>query len=423
MMQRLPKPRTSQDVLVLCREHDVQIVDLRFTSWSGDMYGVSIPISALDKQVFERGLRCAPSDDGLPDARPYPDRLILPQPDTVWIDPLAEISTAVLFCELQDPITGEEFDDDPRAIARRAQAYLEHCRVADQLNIATESEWWASHCAQSQHAASVAPSKEAVGGLQGKIDGRRMIPRVLHLTQRCGIPVTRCTWDGRHPQRLRVELAASPHLTAADHALTLFDLMKSLTTRPTGLDGASEASQDSARGVTIRLAGEKADRSWMTGSGYAGLSDVALHAIGGLLRHLPAIMALSSPTGWPGTERPRWGYSQSDSRAVCRIPAGGTDPHDRSIELRLACQQFNPYVLYAALVMAVIDGVQNKISAGAPLEHLDPSAADTPHRAAAQQWEQGDLVGALDSDYEFLVRGDVFSETSLRAWVGRWRTT
>ncbi|GIW96981.1 MAG: glutamine synthetase [Pirellulaceae bacterium] len=427
MMHRFPRPRSPQDVLVLCREHDVSMVELRFLDLRGNHHGVWLPASQFSKQVFENGVRHVPS---LPldfQLGELPDLLLVPQPETVWIAPHWHSMTAVLLCERQDPVTREEVADDGRTIARRAWQYMAQAGIADELLIAPEIEVELSPTAAAFLQSDGQSAALSLSPTSGRGE-QRVAPRpstwsdeLLQFLQFCdqsGLDIQACSWDGRLATRFRIQLRPAPLLTAADHMV----VFESLLGAPWSSGIAPDKTEAAARGIRlahlrIQLAIIKQDRSLLAGAGYAGLSETGLHAVGGLMRHLPAIQALTFPVAdaHVASPSPVFGVGQCRMDAVCRIPAGSPDPRERMIEFQLPQGRFNCYVAFAAVAMALVDGIQNKVSPPPPLDGQSQEGANAPSRPAFL--EPNEAQAALDRDYRFLTRGDVFSDRLLQSWI------
>lgn len=451
-MERRSKNRSPQEVLVLCRERDVKAVDLRFTDLLGRQHHTTVPVSQLTDSAFEDGFGFDGSSIRCWQAIDESDMLLIPQPDSAWIDPFTTQSTVVLTCAIQDPITREEYARDPRTIARRAEHYLASSGVADTALFGPEAEFFIFDDVRYDQSANSAhycvDSVEAAWN-RGRVESPNLGHKLRHKEGYFPCPPLDQTVDlrGEMMQTLidcGIEAECHHHAVATagqaeidvrfDSLVAISDAMmnykyiiknvarrhgKTVTFMPKPVLG------DNGNGMHVHFSLWKSGEPLFAGNGYAGLSDVGLHAIGGVLKHAPALLALTNPTTnsykrlFPGFEAPvNLAYSQRNRSAACRIPMTSPSPKSRRVEFRCPDPSCNPYLAFAAILMAVIDGIQNKIHPGDPIDRdlydLPPevhaSVPQTPSSLEA-------ALAALENDCDFLLRGDVFSEGVLQTWI------
>lgn len=426
-----------QEVLVQCRQHDVKAVALHVTDLLGKWHQLTIPVSRLTEESFEDGFTW--TLNRLADKRgEVTDVLLLPQPSTAFIEPKAELPTLCLLCTMHDPLTREELPEDPRTIASKAEKYARESGVAEAALFALTVEFFLfdSHPRHRRWGGQPRVAEQEGNGVdvdQGRSPRWAPINRVdddfrtetMHALSDCGVEIAahRQSSSDRYKSYLELSenglVATSDNLMVTKHVVKRLALRcgKSATFMPLPSAGRKPA------GMSTQLTLLKHDNCALSGSGYAGLSELGLHAIGGILRHTAAITALTNSTtnsyarlgAIPGN-LPKIAYSQCDVQAALRIPSHRPGKH-KSIEFRLPDAASNPYLAFAAILMAAVDGVQNKLHPGPALdpdpysrEQLSTSYARVPASFEA-------ALQALDEDGEFLLRGDVFLPEVLQSWI------
>lgn len=446
-----------QEVFALCRERDVKAVDLRFTDFLGLWQHFTIPVGKLTEDVFEEGLGFDGSSIRGWQAIQESDMLVVPQPNTAYLDPFAELPTLAMICNIQDPITREDYTRDPRNVARKAMNYLKSTGVADVAYFGPEAEFFIFDEVRFEQNANQGyyyidssegqwnrgTDSRATGqgpNLGYKIrykEGYFPVPpadqlmdirnEMMQTMIECGLNVECQHHEVGTAGQSEIDLRYDELVKMADAVLLYKYIIKNVARRhkktvtfmPKPLFG------DNGSGMHTHVSLWKDGHPLFAGGGYAGLSDQALHAIGGLLKHAPAILAFTNPTTnsykrlVPGYEAPvNLAYSQRNRSAACRIPMYSPSPKAKRIEFRCPDPSCNPYLAFSAMLMAMIDGIQNKISPGEPLDRdiYDLPAAD----AAAVPKTPGSLAEALaglERDQEFLLRGDVFTPDVIRTWI------
>ncbi|WP_145115565.1 type I glutamate--ammonia ligase [Botrimarina mediterranea] len=443
---------TPQEVLAMIREKDIKAVDLRFMDFPGIWQHFTIPAGKLDEGTFEDGLGFDGSSIRGWQAINESDMLLMPVPETTFVDPFTELPTIVMICNIQDPITREDYTRDPRNVARKTVNYLKSTGIADTVYIGPEAEFFIFDDVRYDHTPSQGfysiDSSEAEWN-RGADERPNLGHKLRHKEGYFPCPPADQLMDIRNEMMQLmidsgIDIEAQHHEVATagqceidmrfDELVRMGDQVclykyiiknvafqhnKTATFMPKPLFG------DNGSGMHTHISFWKGENPIFAGSGYAGLSDEALFAIGGILKHAPAILAFSNPTTnsykrlVPGYEAPvNLAYSQRNRSAACRIPMYSPSPKAKRIEFRCPDPSANPYLTFSAITMAAIDGIQNKIHPGEPLDKniydLEPEELAQVPKAPGSL---ADALDALEKDHEFLLRGDVFTEDVISTWI------
>jgi glutamine synthetase len=441
-----------KEVLALCREKDVKAVDLRFMDFPGIWQHFTIPVNKLSEDTFEDGLGFDGSSIRGWQAINESDMILVPQPDTAVLDPFTTLPTIAMICNIQDPITREDYSRDPRNVARKAVNYLKSTGMADTCFIGPEAEFFifddVRFDARAHEAYYHLDSIEGEWN-RGRVESPNLGYKLRHkegyfpvppadqlmnvrneMMQTmidCGMDVEAQHHEVATAGQCEIDLRFNDLVKMADSMCYYKYIIKNVakkynktvTFMPKPLYG------DNGSGMHTHISLWKQGEPLFAGSGYAGLSDMALYAIGGLLKHAPSILAWSNPTTnsykrlVPGYEAPvNLAYSQRNRSASCRIPMYSPSPKAKRVEFRCPDPSCNPYLSFSAMLMAVIDGIQNKIHPGDP---LDKDIYDlSPEELAEVPKTPGSLdeaLTALERNHEFLLRGDVFTSDVIETWV------
>ncbi len=443
---------TPKEVLAFCREKDVKSVDLRFMDFPGLWQHFTIPIDKLDEDVFEDGLGFDGSSIRGWQRINESDMLIVPQPDTATIDPFCTIKTLSMICNIQDPVTREDYSRDPRNVARKAVNYLKSTGIADTAYIGPEAEFFIFDDVRYDQSSNGAfYSVDSVEGQWNRArdegpnlgyklrykEGYFPVPpsdqlmnirnEMMHTMIDCGIEIEAQHHEVATGGQAEIDMKFTDLVRMADQMMmykyicknVAWKYNKTVTFMPKPLFG------DNGSGMHCHLSLWKGSEPLFAGSGYAGLSDMALYAIGGLLKHAPSLCAFTNPTTnsykrlVPGYEAPvNLAYSQRNRSAACRIPMYSASPKAKRVEYRCPDPSCNPYLAFSALLMAAIDGIQNKIDPGEP---LDKDIYDlSPEELKNVPTTPGALdqaLAALRKDHEYLLRGDVFTADVVDTWI------
>lgn len=443
------KPR---EVLALCREKDVKSVDLRFIDFPGLWQHFTIPVGKLDENVFEDGLGFDGSSIRGWQAVNESDMILVPVPETAVLDPFTAIPTMSMICNIQDPITREDYSRDPRNVARKSVNYLKSTALADTCFIGPEAEFFVFDDVRfDQNAHEGYYHLDSIEGEwnRGRIEkpnlgyklrfkeGYFPVPPADHLMDMrnemmhtmigCGIDVEAQHHEVATAGQCEIDLKFQDLVKMADQMCLYKYIVKNVASRigKTVTFMPKPIYGDNGSGMHTHISLWKEGHPLFAGNGYAGLSEMAMHAIGGLLKHAPSILAFSNPTTnsykrlVPGYEAPvNLAYSQRNRSASCRIPMYSASPKTKRVEFRCPDPSCNPYLAFSAMLMAVIDGIQNKIHPGEPLDRdiydLPPEMLEKVPKTPRSLDE---ALDALGQDHDFLLRGDVFTEDVIATWI------
>ncbi len=443
---------TPKEVLALCREKDVKAVDLRFMDFPGLWQHFTIPVSGLDEDVFEDGLGFDGSSIRGWQAINESDMLVVPQPETAMIDPFTELTTLSMICNIQDPITREDYSRDPRNVARKAVNYMKSTGAADTCFIGPEAEFfifddirfeqtpnagfyyidsiegqWNRGRDEGPNLGSKLRYKEGYFPVPPADQMMNLRNEMMNYLIESGIEVEAQHHEVGTAGQSEIDMKFDSLVEMADKMMMYKYIIKNVARKHNKLVTfmPKPIYSDNGSGMHTHISLWKADHPLFAGNGYAGLSDMALYAIGGLLKHAAAICAFSNPTTnsykrlVPGFEAPvNLAYSQRNRSAAVRIPMYSPSPKAKRVEFRCPDPSCNPYLAFAAILMASLDGIQNKIDPGEP---LDKDIYDlTPEELQDVPTTPGSLeeaLKALRDDHEFLLRGDVFTPDVIDTWI------
>jgi glutamine synthetase len=445
---------TPKDVLDMAKKADAQIVDFRFCDLPGLMQHFSVPISELSEEGFETGYGFDGSSiRGFQEIQES-DMLLIPDAEGAYIDPFLTHPTVVLQCFVRDPITGEMYTRDPRYIARKAELYLGQTGIADTSYWGPECEFYifdSIRFDQNQHEGYY--HIDAVEGVwnSGSEEGGKNLgykPRykegyfplppmdhyqdlrsemVLNL-QKVGIEVEVHHHEVGTAGQAEIDIRYDTLLKTADNVMKYKYVVKN-TARQAGKTVTfmpKPIFMDNGSGMHTHQSLWKEDQNLFWDEvGYAGLSDTARWYIGGLLKHAPALLAFAAPTTnsyrrlVPGYEAPiNLVYSQRNRSACARIPVYYKTPAAKRVEFRSPDPSCNPYLSFAAMLQAGLDGIKSKIE---PPDPIDKDLYDLPPEEAAQvQQVPGSLeevLDALETDHGFLLEGGVFTQDVIDTWI------
>ena len=443
---------TPRELLAFIREKEIRAVDLRFMDFPGLWQHFTIPVQAMNEHIFEDGLGIDGSSIRGWQAINESDMLVVPVPETAFIDPFARDRTLTMICNIQDPLTKEDYTRDPRNVARKAVNYMKSTGIADTANFGPEVEFFIfDEVRFDQTSSSGYYFLDSVEGAwnTGRQEGPNLGYKVrtkegyspcpptdaLHdlrsemmLTMiECGLKVERHHHEVASGGQGEIDMSYGSLVEMADNVLKYKYIVKNVARKnnKTATFMPKPLFMDNGSGMHVHTSLWKDGKNLFAGSGYAGLSETGLHAIGGLLRHAPALCGITNPTTnsykrlVPGYEAPiNLAYSRRNRSAAIRIPV--YSPHWRSkrLEFRLPDASSNPYLAFAAMLMAMLDGIKNKINPGEPLDKdiydLKPEELETVPKTPASLDE---ALNNLRKDHEFLLQGDVFTSDVIDTWI------
>ena len=443
---------TPREVLAHVREHEVKAVDLRFMDFPGLWKHFTIPVEALTEDTFEEGLGFDGSSLRGWQQINEADMLLLPEPETLFLDPFRKDVTLAILCKVLDPLTREEYPRDPRNVARKAVNYLRNQQIADTAMIGPSLEFFvfddvrfdqttnSAFYAVDSAEAAWNTGRDERPNLANKIPHRQgyfPCPPTDHLhdlrsdmmrsMMACGLQVERHHHEKATGGHCAIDVKYADLVTSADNVLKYKYAVKNVARQhgKTATFMPKPLFDEYGSGMHVHASLWKNGENLFAGTGYSGLSEMAEYAIGGILRHAPALSAITNPTTnsfkrlVPGFEAPtRLAYSQRNRSAAVRIPVYSAREESKRIEFRLPDGTANPYLAFAAILMAMIDGINNKIHPGRPFdkdiydlpaEELQDVPGTPPHLDAALE--------ALEKDHKFLLYKDVFTPDVIDTWI------
>ncbi|MCG6553652.1 MAG: type I glutamate--ammonia ligase [Candidatus Magnetominusculus sp. LBB02] len=447
---------TPKEVLAFAKKNDAVMVNLMFVDFPGMWQNFSVPIGQLSEKSFEEGFGFDGSSIRGWQAINASDMLVLPDATTAIMDPFLKYPTLNLICNILDPITKESYTRDPRYIAQKAHKYLQSTGIADTAYFGPEAEFfifddirydqtsnsgyyfidskegiWNSGRDEKPNLGYKPRYKEGYFPVAPNDSMEDLRTEMVVTLQKCGIEVEAQHHEVATAGQAEIDMRFSPLVKMADW-LMIFKYViknvaykngKSVTFMPKPLFG------DNGSGMHVHQSLWKGDKPLFPGKKYAGLSEMALHYIGGILKHSKAIAAITNPTTnsykrlVPGFEAPvNLAYSARNRSASIRIPMYSPSPKAKRIEVRYPDPSCNPYLAFTAMLMAGIDGIENRIDPGEP---LDKDLYDLePEELATVPQMPGSLDEALnniEADHDFLLKGGVFTEDVLKTWVAyKW---
>jgi glutamine synthetase type I len=440
------------DVFKTIKENEVKFVDLRFTDTKGKEQHVTVPTKFFDDAKFKDGHAFDGSSIAGWKGIEASDMLLMPDPDSARMDPFYDEPTLVISCDVLEPSTMKGYERDPRTIAKNAEAYLKSSGLGDTAYFGPEPEFFVFDAVEwsvNMSGSSVKIySEEAPWSTDAKFEGGNLAHRPPVKGGYFPVPPVDSLQDMRSAMCLAleeqgVEVEVHHHEVAAPGQCEIGTKFNTLVKRADWLQilkytvwnvarsyGKTATFMpkpvvgDNGSGMHVHQSVWKGGQNLFAGDGYAGLSDFALYYIGGVIKHAKALNAITNPGTnsykrlVPGFEAPiNLAYSARNRSASCRIPFVSS-PKGRRVEVRFPDPTANPYLAFAALLMAGLDGVQNKIHPGEPLDKnlydLEPEeAAKVPHPCASLD----EALENLDKDREFLTRGGVFSNDMIDAYI------
>ncbi|RAP36265.1 type I glutamate--ammonia ligase [Legionella quinlivanii] len=434
------------------KEHEAKFVDLRFTDTIGKEQHISIPVSSIDDDFLENGKMIDGSSIKGWQKIHQSDLALVPDCSNILLDPFYQDNTLIIRCNVVDPLTMMGYDRDPRSLAQRAEAYLKSTGIADTAYFGPEPEFFlfddvrwktsingAFYSIDSDEAhwnsdkvfegGNIGHRPSVKGGYfpVPPVDSSQDIRSAICLTlESLGIPVEAHHHEVATGNQCEVATRYDTLVHKADQMQTLKYVIqnvahnygKTATFMPKPLVG------DNGNGMHCHQSLAKDGVNLFTGDKYAGLSETALYYIGGIIKHARALNAFTNPATnsykrlVPGFEAPvLLAYSARNRSAAIRIPHV-SNPKGRRIEVRFPDPTANPYLAFSAMMMAGLDGIQNKIHPGQPMDKdlydLPPEElVDVPTVCASLE----DAIRHLRSDQEFLLQGDVFSKDFIESYI------
>lgn len=445
---------TPEEFLAFIKDEDVVFVDIRFTDLPGVQQHFNLPAKAIDNDFFDNGQLFDGSSirgfQGIAES----DMQLIPDISTTYVDPFRAEKTLVVTCSIVNPRTGEPYHRDPRGVAERAEAYMASTGIATVANFASEAEFFIfediRYDIQPQGAFYSVDSDEAIWNSGRQEDGGNLGNKtptkagyfpvspvdkqadlrdaICVALDEVGLEVERSHHEVGGPGQAEINYRFNTLSHAADD-LQKFKYVVKNTADAFGKSATfmpKPIYNDNGSGMHCHQSLWKDGKPlFYDEKGYAGLSDIARWYIGGLLEHSSAVLAFTNPTVnsykrlVKGFEAPvNMVYSQGNRSAGIRIPITGTNPKAKRLEFRAPDPSCNPYLAFAAQLMAGLDGIRNRIEPADPIDkdlyELPSEEAQDIKKAPASLEE---ALDALEQDHEFLLAGDVFTEDLIQTWI------
>ncbi|HAG50683.1 MAG TPA: type I glutamate--ammonia ligase [Deltaproteobacteria bacterium] len=443
---------TPKEVLQLANEKNARMVDLKFLDFVGIWQHFSIPISELKEEIFEEGLGFDGSSIRGWQPIHASDMLVVPDPATAVMDPFMETPTVSLICNIVDPITKEEYTRDPRTIARKAEAYLKSTGIADTAYFGPEPEFfilddvrynqtshqgyyfldsvegvWNSGREEHPNLGYKPRHKEGYFPVAPTDSQQDIRTEMCLVMESVGIQIERQHHEVATAGQAEIDMRFDSLVKMGDKLMwykyivknVAWRWKKTITFMPKPIFG------DNGSGMHTHQSLWKGGKPLFAGNKYGGLSDIALWYIGGVLKHARALNAFCNPGTnsyrrlVPGFEAPiNLAYSSRNRSAAIRIPMYSPSPKAKRIEVRFPDPSCNGYLAFAAMLMAGLDGIQNKIDPGESLDKdiygLSPEELSKVPSACGSLEE---ALNAMKDDHEFLLKGDVFTQDVIDTWI------
>ena len=443
---------TPKNVLDMVKEQGAKVVDIRFMDFPGMWQHFTVPVSELDVSSFEDGFGFDGSSIRGWQPIDASDMLVIPDAATAKMDPFFDVPTLVLIGNIVDPLTRESYSRDPRYIAQKTESYLKSTGIGDTVFIGPEAEFFIFDNIQYESSKNLAyyeiDSVEATWNT-GRVENPNLgykprhkegyfpVPpsdkfqdlrtEMLLTLEQLGIDVECQHHEVATAGQAEIDMRFKPLLQMSDQLMWFKYVLKNVAYKKghTVTFMPKPLFQDNGTGMHTHVSIWKNDVPLFAGNKYAGVSQEALYAIGGILKHCKSLCAFTNPTTnsykrlVPGFEAPvNLAYSSRNRSAAIRIPMYSSSPKAKRIEFRTPDPSCNGYLAFSAIVMAVLDGIENKIDPGDP---LDKNIYDLPPEELAMvDSAPGSLeesLAALQDDHEYLLKGDVFTKDVIEKWV------
>jgi glutamine synthetase len=451
--------KNAAEIIDFIKKEDVKFVDVRFIDLPGIQHHFNVPAATFDQEMFETGLMFDGSSIRGFQSIHESDMKLLAAPETAFLDPFRKEKTLIITHSVHDPITDEPYSRDPRGIVKKAVDYMRSTGIADTAFFAPEAEFYVfdrirfltgmnqafHHIDSYEGAWNTGIAEDADGtpnrGYRTRIKGgyfpvsptdqfADLRDEMVMTLEKVGLSVERAHHEVGTAGQMEVNYKFNDVIHAGDDLMkfkyviknTAWQAGKTATFMPKPLFG------DNGSGMHVHQSLWKDGKSLFYGDGYADLSDIARWYIGGLLKHAPSLLAFTNPTVnsykrlVPGYEAPvNLVYSARNRSACIRIPITGSSPKAKRIEFRCPDPSSNPYLAFAAMLMAGLDGIQNKIEPPAPVDKDLYELEGDEAKAIPQV--PGSLDAVLDNlerDNAFLTKGGVFTPDLIDTWIS-WK--
>ena len=448
----MAKVKTPKDFFEFAKKHKAEMVDLKFTDLLGTWQHCSYPIETWDGGTFKDGVGFDGSSIRGWQGIEMSDMLAVPDARTAKIDPFFKEPTISVIADIVDPITHEDYTRDPRHVARKGVEYLKKSKIADTCFIGPEPEFFIFdevRYDQTQNrgfyqidsvegAWNTSRIEEPNLGYKPSYKGgyfpvsptdtyHDLRGDMVNVMRSLGIVIEAHHHEVGTAGQSEIDMEFAELMTMADQFMWYKYIVKNVARNngKTVTFMPKPVFDDNGSGMHVHLSLWKGGKPLFAGKGYAGLSDMALHAMGGLLKHAPAVLAFAAPTInsyrrlVPGFEAPvNLVHSQRNRSASVRIPMYSDNPKAKRFEFRCPDPSCNGYLTFTAMLMAALDGIQNKIKPGSPLDkdiyELSKKELAKTKKVPASL---GEALEALEKDHKFLTKGNVFTDDLIETWI------
>lgn len=443
---------TPQEVLKMIQDQNIQMIDLKFIDMPGIWQHLTVYQDQIDESSFTEGVPFDGSSIRGWKAINESDMAMVLDPDTAWIDPFMKEPTLSIICSIKEPRTGEWYNRCPRVIAQKALDYLVSTGIGDTAFFGPEAEFFIFDDVrfdQNEHSGYYYVDSVEGRWNSGKDEGPNLaykpgykqgyfpVPptdtsqdirsEMLLTMAKCGVPIEKHHHEVATGGQCELGFKYGKIIEAADWLMTYKYVIKNVGRKygKTVTFMPKPVFQDNGSGMHTHQSIWKDGKPLFAGNQYAGMSEMGLHYIGGILKHAPALLAFTNPSTnsykrlVPGYEAPvNLAYSQGNRSASVRIPLSGDNPKAKRLEFRCPDATCNPYLAFAAMLCAGLDGIKNKIHPGEP---LDKNIYDlSPEELAKVPSTPGSLelaLEALEKDHKFLTESGVFTEDFIENWI------
>jgi glutamine synthetase len=446
---------TPKDFFEFAKKNKAEMVDLKFTDLLGTWQHCSYPIDTWDEDTFKDGLGFDGSSIRGWQGIHVSDMLALPDPDTTVMDPFFKEPTVSVIANIVDPVTKEDYTRDPRHVARKGAAYLKETGIADTCYIGPEPEFFIFdevQYEQNQHtgmyridsvegAWNTARFEEPNLGYKPSFKGgyfpvsptdtyHDLRGEMVNEMRKIGIKVEAHHHEVATAGQAEIDMVFADLLKMSDQFMWYKYIIKNVAKRngKTVTFMPKPVFQDNGSGMHTHFSLWKGGKPLFADSGYAGLSDIGLYSIGGILKHAPAILAFAAPTTnsyrrlVPGFEAPvNLVMSKRNRSAGIRIPMYSESPKAKRLEFRCPDPTCNGYLTWTAMLMAALDGIKNKIDPGEPLDRdIYEMTAEELDKYPKTPGSLAEAIEALEKDHKFLLAGGVFTNDLVEMWI-KWK--
>jgi len=444
---------TPAEITKLIKEKNIQSIDFKFQDFPGLWQHFSIPVhEEYSEEIFEEGLGFDGSSIRGWKKINESDMLVIPDPSTAFIDPFFAWPTLSMICNVVIPQTKERYERDPRSIAQKAEQYLKASGIGDTCFMGPEAEFFIFD--DIRYGQNQREGFYHIDSIEGQWNtGREESPNLgykprykegyfpapptdkLHDLRdemvktmiECGIKIEKQHHEVATAGQAEIDIRFDSLVNTADKLMLFKYIIKNVAYKngKTVTFMPKPLFQDNGSGMHTHISIWKAGKNLFAGNGYAGVSELALFFIGGILKHADSLIALTNPTTnsykrlVPGFEAPvNLAYSQMNRSAAIRIPMYSSNPKTKRIEFRCPDPSCNAYLAFSAMLMAGMDGIEKKIHPGEPLDkNIYDLSPEEKKNVPSTPGSLDEALEALDKDHDYLAKGDVFTEDVIKAWI------